>query len=120
MSNLHDHLWIDIFQHTHVVAEQDEKRIWRYRHHLILFACRHGSMRVVNAMVASGADVNNICDKYGQTPLHTASFWCCVEVVEMLLTAGADVNARNNSGQTPLSASKCQTRQILLAAGAIE
>jgi len=88
MSNLHDHLWIDIFQHTHVVAEQDEKRIWRYRHHLIFRVCYYGSIRAVNALIASGLDVI-ARDTYGETPLSTAIFYRHVKVVEMLLAAGA-------------------------------
>lgn len=41
-------------------------------------------------------------NKYGATPLHVASFLGLVDVVELLLQAGASVNARTNRDLTPL------------------
>jgi len=121
MSNLHDHLWIDILQHTCFFVEQDEKRIWNYRHHLMFCACEHGSIRAVNAMISSGANVN-ICKNQGMTPLLFACWFNYVDVVKVLLAAGVDVNSRTIvGGRTPLSVSKNnKIRKMLLAAGAIE
>ncbi|KAF8489915.1 hypothetical protein F5888DRAFT_1951512 [Russula emetica] len=49
----------------------------------------------------SGADPNVQC--YGEnTPLHSASFYGDVEMVQELLDLDADVNARNEEGQAPL------------------
>jgi len=70
MSNVHDHLWIDIFQHTHFFDEQDEKRIWKYRHHLIYAACKHGSVRAVSAMMLSGTWTNPTFNRV------RAGSWC--------------------------------------------
>jgi len=121
MSNVHDHLWIDIFQHTRLV-EQDEKRIWRYRHHLIFYACDHGSTRALNAIIASGGDVNMV-DNNGRAPLWIASLYSQVKVVKILLAAGADVNIPDKNGRTPLVvacswANSVNVVKMLLAAGA--
>jgi len=37
-----------------------------------------------------------------RTPLHDAAYRGHKEIVELLIDAGADVNAKNNSGETPL------------------
>ena len=44
-------------------------------------------------------DVNGKNIIYGNTPLHYARD---VKVAQLLIEAGADVNAKNNSGETPL------------------
>jgi cytohesin len=41
-------------------------------------------------------------DTDGQTPLHFAAKKCSDEITVALLKAGADVNARNKDGLTPL------------------
>jgi len=121
MSNVHDHLWIDIFQHTYL-TEQDEKRIWKYRHHLIFDACcKNGSIRTLSAIIASGADVNQQ-ENDGRTPLWIASWMGCIGVVKVLLATGANVNQHDNYGRTPLyiasSWGRLEVLNILIAAGA--
>lgn len=44
----------------------------------------------------------NVTDSYGNTPLHRAVRDGNMELVELLLNAGADVNAANHGGDTPL------------------
>ena len=41
-------------------------------------------------------------DKFGFTPLHNAAHEGHKEVVELLILKGADVNAKDNGGNTPL------------------
>ena len=61
---------------------------------------------VVATLIEHGADVNSHDETYGNTPLHgVASSWRDPEIFEaalLLLAAGANVNARNNLGNTPL------------------
>jgi hypothetical protein len=47
-------------------------------------------------------------DKYNNTPLHLAAVNDHLEVVQCLMTYGADVNAKNNLGQTPLDAAETE------------
>jgi ankyrin repeat protein len=41
-------------------------------------------------------------NEYGQTPLHRAARYGHKEVVELLITKGADVNTKDNQGLTSL------------------
>ena len=41
--------------------------------------------------------------KEGKTPLHWAAWWGYKDVAELLLANGADVNAKNTAGDTPLN-----------------
>ena len=44
----------------------------------------------------------NAKNESGWTPLHEATDWRHEEIVELLIATGADVNAKNVDGQTPL------------------
>lgn len=60
-------------------------------------AVASGSAPLVRLMLEKGAKVNS-----GATPVLFRSYNLSVEILQMLLTAGADINARNAQGQTPL------------------
>lgn len=69
-----------------------------------------------------GADLE--CqDGEGNTPLHMAVKGSCAQTVEVLLNRGANVNARNKKGVTPLSISKFlgheEITQLLIDEGAV-
>ncbi|KAL3937990.1 MAG: hypothetical protein SGBAC_007011 [Bacillariaceae sp.] len=54
----------------------------------------------MKALLDLGGSVQD-CDKYGSTPLHIAAFFCNAEVAEILLENGADIEAKDNDGETP-------------------
>ena len=97
--------------------------------HFAAMAC---NAEGVDALLKGGAEVD-ACDATGDTPLHIAvsAPYCRNEaVVKALLAHGADVNLRNNRGETVLTAavpSSCSSSSVkesipifeaLLAAGA--
>ena len=57
------------------------------------------------AAAGSRSDVN-ARDFAGRTPLHDAAFWKNMEVVQCLLELGADVNATDKLGKTPVDYAK--------------
>jgi ankyrin repeat protein len=61
-------------------------------------AARYADAQFVAYLVSKGAEVNARC--YNQfTPLHLTDE---VDIAKVLIKAGADLNARNSSGETPL------------------
>lgn len=72
--------------------------------------------RILKLLLGAGADPNRTtipgvatgsfmrdCRTKGETPLHRAAAFGSLDAVEMLLTAGAQVDARDVNGDTPLS-----------------
>ena len=76
----------------------------------------------IRVIIESGLVDVRTKNKWGQTPLHWASWKDNVEIAELLLKKGADVNAKDNRGNTPLcEVSKdnaIKTAKLLIGAGA--
>jgi len=51
-------------------------------------------------------DVINAKDNDGTTPFHFAAQYNSVDVLQYLVSIGADVNAKDNDGETPLDHAK--------------
>ena len=64
-------------------------------------AARTGNIEAVKQHVAAGAEVNVKGGFVDGTPLHWAAYDGRNEIAELLITAGADVNANSDNG-TPL------------------
>ena len=64
-------------------------------------ACERGEVRVVKGMLAAGTDVNQ-CDKHDLSPLMHASTHWNTDVIDVLVSHGADVSFVNKKNQTSL------------------
>jgi ankyrin repeat protein len=76
--------------------------------------------KILKALIESGADPNRKdSDHYGYTPLINAASLGELEIVKILLAAGANINATNNEGMTALHfAENAEIAQFLIKAGA--
>jgi ankyrin repeat protein len=87
-------------------------------------ACIGGSpaTREVVSLLLTDSRINiNQSDEAGRTALHYAAFWWRpVEVVSLLLQAGAELNRKDNDGNTPLHevSSDFDLAKFLIDAGA--
>ncbi|GFN77518.1 ankyrin [Plakobranchus ocellatus] len=81
---------------------------------------------VVSYLLQKGADVNEVGDNRGNTPLTAALYYgeCrsstrCCSIIETLLSAGADPNKPNKKGETALHlADDTEISSLLIQAGA--
>jgi ankyrin repeat protein len=84
--------------------------------HAAVSSDRPGHEQVVKVLLAAGADPNRTTKpgtetgafmrdvrNRGETPLHRAAAFASEEVVQMLLDAGANVEAKDINGDSPLS-----------------
>ena len=68
----------------------------------LMYAARNGDTRAVNALLRNGASVN-VVDNDGETALMKAAASSCnEETVRALLSAGADLSARDHKGRNAL------------------
>ena len=65
-------------------------------------AAATGNIEAVKQHLAAGTDVNARHKSGGLTPLHFAAYYGHEEIVELLITKGANVNAKANDGRTPI------------------
>ncbi|XP_009561978.2 ankyrin repeat and SOCS box protein 10 isoform X1 [Cuculus canorus] len=69
------------------------------------------SIRCVQQLLQHGASVNSRTDMEDDTALHVAARHGLVDHVQLLLRHGAELEAKNNEGQTPLNAACAQPHQ---------
>jgi ankyrin repeat protein len=77
-------------------------------------ACTHGHIQMAELLVSHGADVNETFGKHKQTLLHWAAEQSAFGVATFLLAHGANVNARQSDGSTPLLLAAAQGHQHLV------
>lgn len=88
----------------------------------LMLASSYGHVELVEFMLKNGAEPGPYVRKNLDTPLHYAAGGGHLEVMQILLDAEADVNARDNFGKTPLhwtaDANQPAAAVALLKAGA--
>ncbi|GLI81086.1 hypothetical protein PoHVEF18_009455 [Penicillium ochrochloron] len=88
----------------------------------LLYAAKFKRWDIAKVLVRTGADVNAVGPGYGFTCLHYAAKECQYELASALLGRGANLEARNSHGSTPLArAVKSEDEKMiqpLLEAGA--
>ncbi|XP_023808183.1 myotrophin [Oryzias latipes] len=67
----------------------------------LAWALKTGDLEEVKAKVKTNKEANGILEN-GRNPLHVASDYGHVDVVEYLISVGADINAKDKYGFTPL------------------
>ena len=89
------------------------------------YAAVDGDFDRVVELIALGADVNLVDRAGGHTPLHFAAREQHAGIAQTLLSAGAEVDARDRFGKTPLMMALFSVRdrdgeviRVLLASGA--
>lgn len=89
-------------------------------------AVRFRSPMAVKTLIEQGADVNCACRRSGSTPLHRAVTSTgapgiagrhaeALEIICLLLAAGADPSLKNKSGRTPADYARDEESRSLLA-----
>jgi ankyrin repeat protein len=81
------------------------------------------SMNLVSDLIVLGANLDwQDEENYNYTPLHVAAWFGRVEIVRMLIDAGADVNLQDTDGWAPLHVAarfgKVEIVRMLIDAGA--
>jgi cytohesin len=80
------------------------------------------NLNLVSDLIALGANVNVQDEKYGETPLHRAASRGRVEILQMLIGAGAKLNVQDKGGWTPFhwaaSNGRVEVLRVLIDAGA--
>ena len=73
-----------------------------YASSALLEAASGGRGGTVLLLLGQGSDVHDKDTKYGKPVLHWAAIWGQADVLSLALQKGADLDARDNEGLTPL------------------
>jgi ankyrin repeat protein len=84
-------------QNPYVASSRNE-----YGMPLLLRACMTDNIACVKALLVAGADIK-VTDNIQRTALHCATGWSTLDMVELLVANGADINAKTTKGDTPLT-----------------
>ncbi len=81
-----------------------------------------GKLDGIRGMIEDGADVNALHPQFGSSPINYAALRGDVEIIQLLIDAGADVNRKNKDGNTALHSAaffgQAEAFEMLLDSGA--
>jgi len=69
---------------------------------LICLAARNGNLEILQLLLSSGAQVNQLAEDRGSTAIFDAALGKYKDLVKVLVEAGADVNVQSKDNQTAL------------------
>ncbi len=82
----------------------------------LIEAVIHNDLKRVRAELENGADPNACLDRALVTPLHFAAQHNAIEVVPLLITAGAKINAKTYpDGQTALDVARLHQHKDMIS-----
>jgi ankyrin repeat protein len=78
----------------------------------LLKAAKHGKTDLVRALLdQEAADIDETRNGYGNSALHLAATYGHLETVRLLLAKGANVEATNSKGKSPLYYAACEGKE---------
>jgi len=81
-------------------------------------AAKKGNLEVIKEHLSAGVDIHSKDERMGSTPLHFAVMYSRRDAISLLISEGADVNAKNKYGDTPLHKSSDFVVELLIEKGA--
>lgn len=116
------------FKRFKILLEEYRQIAKELRPHGLADAVLMNDLEAVKALIAKGADVMEldtrpqVAGRNGRRPLNWAAFDNRTDIIQVLIDAGADVNATNLSGFTPLhhaaESGSLEAAELLLKQGA--
>ena len=73
-------------------------------------AAGKGDLTALQQHIDAGGDIDDRDEEHESTPLHHAAYYGQVETVKWLVEKGAEKNARNDDGNTPLDAASARMK----------
>ncbi|MCF6766028.1 ankyrin repeat domain-containing protein [Thiotrichales bacterium 19S3-7] len=86
----------------------------------LAYAVRSGDILAVDSLIGKDNEYINVKDSKGSTPLHLAVQCDNPNMVQFLILNGADLNAQNVLGQTPLHFAAIKSSQPVFISMALE
>ena len=80
----------------------------------------HEDIVATKKFIDEGVNLNVPEPKDGNTPLHLATLVCNIEIVKVLIAAGANVNVKNKKGETPMVAVTLKWRTMTFIYGLLD
>lgn len=99
------------YEHWHKTRSRSYKSTPAYLRPLY-YAASFGLGRLVQSLLAEGADINEHGGLFGGTALHAAIYREHVDVVRVLLAAGPNLRERDSNDMTPWYMTTCLTSNL--------